>query len=662
MHYFSGLAFKFSIRAFCYLPLLDQVFQESSFSPERHNLFSDHHHPEVVLPGEVFLNEEAVAARGLVGSKFPEDFLPFPGIPYQEDLAALVSVVTFDHERGLRERNLCGPGVGPEGADPRHTDGVRMRQAEGPEKENLADLSRKGEAQIVVRKDAFSQTAGEEIKLRGYGLREDNGLRLLKGRKDLRREPGELKEVHLPFDPGVERDRFNAHVFNVTRNAPNTAPQKNLREEAPVQAVILAAGLGSRLGLDRTGYPKGLLRVAGRELLLRHLILLSRYGVTEFVLVVNPRNRPHFEAFLARHPGYRVTLVENPFPERGNGYSLWCARLAVKGPFVLTMSDHLYEENFVARALSGRGLVLDREGRYVEPAEATKVRLRDDRVEAIGKDLTEFDGFDTGFFILDPEIFEAAGRVVTRQEEVSLSEIVREAALPVTEVSGLFWTDVDTPQDLRRAERELVRASVKGSGDGWISRHLNRPLSTRLSPHLCGRLSPNQATILSFLLGLLSALVAWFNTALGGFLYQLHSVLDGVDGEIARATLQQSRFGGLLDSVLDRYVDFLFLAVLLLKVRPEGPDLLVALMALLGTVMVSYVTERFKGAYGREAYTTFPVLHYFPGKRDERIFLIFIFCLLGWLEPLFPVLAFLTQGKVLFTLAVFWKGRRRLET
>ncbi len=428
-----------------------------------------------------------------------------------------------------------------------------------------------------------------------------------------------------------------------------------------MQAVILAAGLGSRLGLNRTGYPKGLLRVAGRELLLRHLLLLSRYGVTEFVLVVNPRSRSHFEVFLARHPGYRVTLVENPYPERGNGYSLWCARSAVKGPFVLTMSDHLYEEKFVARAISGRGLILDREGRYVEPTEATKVKLQDGRVREIGKDLTEFDGFDTGFFILTPEVFETAEKVVAGREEVTLSEIVKEAALPVTEVSGLYWTDVDTPEDLRRAERELVSASVKGAGDGWVSRYLNRRLSTALSPYLCGRLSPNQATTLSFFLGLLSALVAWFNTALGGFLYQVHSVLDGVDGEIARATLQQSRFGGLLDSVLDRYVDFIFLSVLLLKVRPEGLGLLVALLALLGTVMVSYVTERFKGAYGREAYGTFPVLHYFPGKRDERIFLTFIFCLFGWLETLFPVLALLTQGKVLFTLAVFWKGRRRLE-
>ncbi|MBX6422580.1 bifunctional L-myo-inositol-1-phosphate cytidylyltransferase/CDP-L-myo-inositol myo-inositolphosphotransferase [Thermosulfurimonas sp. F29] len=434
------------------------------------------------------------------------------------------------------------------------------------------------------------------------------------------------------------------------------------KEVGAVQAVILAAGLGSRMGLARTGYPKGLLRVAGRELLLRHLILLSHRGIREFVLVVNPRNRRLFEEFLSRHPDYRVVLVDNPHPERGNGYSLWCAREAVRGPFVLTMSDHLYEEDFVERALAGRGLIMDRQGRYIDPEEATKVRVAAGRVREIGKDLSDYHGFDTGFFVLDPEIFAVAGEVVRRNPgEVTLSEIVREAELTVTEVSGLFWTDVDTPEDLGRAGRALVRASVKGAGDGWISRLLNRRLSTAISPYLCERLSPNQATVLSFFLGLLAALLAWFNASLGAVLYQIHSVLDGVDGEIARAALKRSRFGGLLDSVLDRYVDFVFLSVLLLRLRPEGFELAVALLALLGTVMVSYVTERFKGAYGRDAYAVFPVLHYFPGKRDERIFLIFFFCVMGWTRELFPVLALLTQGKIAFTLAVFWHGRTGLE-
>ncbi|QJA06010.1 NTP transferase domain-containing protein [Thermosulfurimonas marina] len=430
-----------------------------------------------------------------------------------------------------------------------------------------------------------------------------------------------------------------------------------------MQAVILAAGLATRMGLDREGFPKGLLRVAGRELLLRQFLLLSRYGIRDFVLVINPRSRPYFEEFLARYPQYRVTLIENPYPERGNGYSFWCARLAVSGPFVLTMSDHLYEEEFVRAALQGQGLILDREGRYVDHREATRVRLFGGRVAALGKGLEPYEGLDTGFFVLSPEVFEVAGRIVAQRPEgeISLSEILAAARIPATEVSGLFWMDVDTPEDLRRAGKLLVRASVKGGSDGLISRLFNRRLSTRLTPYLCDHLYPNQATVLSTLLGFFSALVAAFHLPLGAFLYQIHSVLDGVDGELARATLRTSRFGGLLDSVLDRYVDFVFLAVLLWRWSPAGMDLAVGLLALLGTVMVSYVTERFRGAYGREAYTLFPELHRFPGKRDERIFLIFILGLFGRLAEIFWTLALLTHLKVFYSLWVFWREKEGLE-
>ncbi len=424
--------------------------------------------------------------------------------------------------------------------------------------------------------------------------------------------------------------------------------------------VILSAGLGTRLGLHQRNYfPKTLLKVAGRELLLRHLMLLSQYGVKRFVIVVNPKNRNYIEEFLRRHPEFSVEVVENPHPERGNGYSLLCAEEKVGGErFVLVMGDHIYEEAFVKEAVKGRGLLIDEKGLYIDHQEATKVKVEKGRVRKIGKELTDYDGFDTGFFVLEPEVFDKARRLKEKRE-VSLSEIVSTAELEVHRVSGLFWMDIDTEEELKKATGLLVKSSVKGAGDGFVSRHLNRKISTRISAVLCDHLSPNTATLLSFLLGLVSALVCYLSPLVGGILYQLHSILDGVDGEIARAALKKSRFGGLLDSVLDRYVDFSFLAALLVYIRPEGVELLVALFALLGSLMVSYTTERFKGAYGRDAYESFPSLKLFPGKRDERIFFVFACCVLGVPRLVFPVLALFTNAKVAFTLFVFYKKARQ---
>ncbi len=414
-----------------------------------------------------------------------------------------------------------------------------------------------------------------------------------------------------------------------------------------MKAVILCAGYGRRMG-ERI---KPLLKVAGREILYRTMKLLKDNGVDEFVLVVNERNRREIEDFLRRHE-FKYEIVVNPHPERGNGYSFYLAKDHVEGKFVLVMGDHVYDDEFVRTALRGEGLICDRNPLYVDIDEATKVLVKDGRVERIGKDLKEWCCVDTGFFILDKGVFDY---VELGRDEIKLSDVMKKAKVKVTEVSGLFWMDVDTPEELRRANAILVRRSYKGKGDGFISRHLNRKISLKLSEVLVNRITPNQATLISFLIGLLSAILILFSIPLAGLIYQISSILDGVDGEIARASLRTSKFGGWMDSVLDRYVDFLFLLFLSLTAKLDEVGWTVACLAIFGSLMVSYTTERYKGAFFRDFYEDFDFR--FPGKRDERIFILFVFCLLSiafnWaILAVLIIVAVITNLRVLATVYV----------
>jgi len=88
----------------------------------------------------------------------------------------------------------------------------------------------------------------------------------------------------------------------------------------PRTAVILAAGLGTRMG----GKPKGLLRVAGREILYRTMHLLRENGVEKFVIVTNELYLDLYREFVERH-GFEAEFVVNSEPERGNGHSLHLA-------------------------------------------------------------------------------------------------------------------------------------------------------------------------------------------------------------------------------------------------------------------------------------------------------------------------------------------------
>ena len=77
--------------------------------------------------------------------------------------------------------------------------------------------------------------------------------------------------------------------------------------------------------------------------------------------------------------------------------------------------------------------------------------------------------------------------------------------------------------------------------DGIISKYLNRKISLRISKWLCSYdISPNVITSISFILSIISAFFfmshAFFpySYAIGGIIAQISSVIDGVDGEIAR--------------------------------------------------------------------------------------------------------------------------------
>ncbi len=421
-------------------------------------------------------------------------------------------------------------------------------------------------------------------------------------------------------------------------------------------AVILAGGEGSRLKPLTNEIPKGLVKVAGREIIYRTIKLLSDEGVENFIIVINKKYREKLEKFLGEN-NIKAKVIENPNPEKENGYSLYLVKGEVNGNFAVVMSDHLYDKNFIKEALKGEGLIVDKLGLYIDKLEATKVKCKEGKIENIGKDLREYDGFDTGFFILDESIFEVAERLLKEKEVLTMSELAKEAKIPCYEVSGKFWMDVDTPEDIKKAKRHIINLAVKVAGDGWITKLINRKVSKIFSYYLVDYLTPNQATWITFFIGLLASLVAYFSPPLGGILFQINSMLDGIDGEIARAQMRTTKFGAWLDSVLDRYVDFAFLTALAFYLKPSWEFMPWVFLALFGTPMVSYSTERFKGAYCEDAYIVIRELRFLLGKRDERIFFIMIFTLLGLIKEIFVILAIITNLRVALTIYLVWKRK-----
>ncbi|MGE0706060.1 MAG: CDP-alcohol phosphatidyltransferase family protein [Vicinamibacterales bacterium] len=130
------------------------------------------------------------------------------------------------------------------------------------------------------------------------------------------------------------------------------------------------------------------------------------------------------------------------------------------------------------------------------------------------------------------------------------------ASLPRRRIASDALFDVSTAAAAREAGWRLLRATTKPT-DGWISRTFNRPISQAISyAALQIGCTPNQATWFALLVGMASAGVGmqpgWAPFAIAGVLFQLASVLDGVDGEIARTTLAESARGAQFDATVDR--------------------------------------------------------------------------------------------------------------
>jgi len=174
-----------------------------------------------------------------------------------------------------------------------------------------------------------------------------------------------------------------------------------------------------------------------------------------------------------------------------------------------------------------------------------------------------------------------------------------------------------------------------GKVDGPVSRYINRRVSGLISGFIVSRgipITPNQATFISFSTALAAAaLIAAGHLIAGGILVEAASILDGVDGEIARARGQATRRGGFLDTMLDRYADLLIIAATALAAHAWGargiPLLLAALAALSGDMMVSYLHARGQMDLGVHPASVGPLDSI--ASRDVRLLLLAILVAAG---------------------------------
>jgi choline kinase/phosphatidylglycerophosphate synthase len=418
----------------------------------------------------------------------------------------------------------------------------------------------------------------------------------------------------------------------------------------PRLGIVLAAGRSQRLRQVTGGGSKALVRIAGVPLVERAVRGLLRAGIEDVVVVVGYGAGP-VAAVLKQIARGRVRAVYAKDWDKGNGASLAAAERVLTNKddlFVLVTMDHIFGDGAIEELVrTGAGAVLvDAAPEDAAWVEGTRVRIRRGAAYAFGKQIDER-SVDCGAFVLPRDVF-ACQREAAAGGDYSLAAAVTRLAhkRPLRAVAlppDAWWQDIDTPEDLSIAKRRIRRSLSKAS-DGPVSRRLNRPVSTRLSMLIAPLgISADVLSLTSAALGFFAAwLLAGGSAVAGALAVHGSSVLDGVDGEVARLHLRASPRGALLDGVLDRLVDTAVIVALGIWTQREGTSPTTA-MVLVGagaaTAILSMASKDRIAALG-----LFPAperaLGWLLGGRDGRLLLVALLSALGLpFEALLAVIA-----------------------
>lgn len=192
-----------------------------------------------------------------------------------------------------------------------------------------------------------------------------------------------------------------------------------------------------------------------------------------------------------------------------------------------------------------------------------------------------------------------------------------------------------------RERWKQVRKTSERHENWTFSTRLNRPFSNVITYFLLEtNITPNQISVSTIFIGLF-ALQSYIQGrfVLAGLLLQFSSIIDGVDGEIARAKNLSSKLGMIVDSLCDRLVEAFICAGIgysVLQRYGSSYGLVVAMVGLFGLIMDPYLAELVRSRTGEPLHIGTKLieekLKFSPADRGMRLFIIFIASVLQYPE------------------------------
>ena len=240
-------------------------------------------------------------------------------------------------------------------------------------------------------------------------------------------------------------------------------------------AVILAAGMATRLRPLTDRCPKCLLEVGGKSLLQRSLDALMQNGIKMFVIVTGYKGemiegfiRDHYQAQIARGDAAFRFIDNKDYATTNNIYSLWLVQPEVDGrEFLLLDSDLLYDSKLITVMLSQYGAALSVNRHPLGEEEMKVVVDNDQTIVAINKTCNpaEAYGESVGVEKFSAEYSTALFRELRKMiVDEGLSNVFYEKAFErlipqghafrMVDTTDIYSTELDTIEDFDKAKED----------------------------------------------------------------------------------------------------------------------------------------------------------------------------------------------------------------
>ena len=227
-------------------------------------------------------------------------------------------------------------------------------------------------------------------------------------------------------------------------------------------AVILNAGLGSRLLPLTKDIPKCLLQINGKSILEYQIDILRKNGISEIIVVVGYKKEKILNIL-----DNDITIIENPIYFKTNSsYSLWLTRNIVSGKkFLYLNGDLICHESVISKLLKSNNkcsIIIEKNIAYVEDSFKAIIKrnkiLRMEKGIPVTNPIFEVPGPALFSKQASAILFNSLHALIERGERNQwvysvMSNIAKELDLTGITISNIPWIEIDEKNDLKKARR-----------------------------------------------------------------------------------------------------------------------------------------------------------------------------------------------------------------